>query len=221
MACAERGYSFERVIDILDVQKARSRHAEVGMICFASLYGGGRNKTAFMTENAAVPIPIAKASTRPAKKVGIGFPLSQRTPSRSPCKFKRDSRGRGADSERCLTTSHYQTSHHHSFVLQIPVVSEPEALPWKSRRIKFFKIWEAYKANRANLNCTKRARTAVRRDVKLVTTARGRSARTSGPHSFRIGHSLSAKTSLSHRTTWRRSWGPTSPNALDIRSLTI
>jgi hypothetical protein len=42
-----------------------------------------------------VPIPIAKASTRPAKNVGIGFPLSQRTESRSTCRFKRDSCGRG------------------------------------------------------------------------------------------------------------------------------
>jgi hypothetical protein len=69
--------------------------SEMAMIRFASLYGGGRNKTAFMTENAAVPIPIAKASTRPAKNVGTGFPFSQRTESRSTCRFKRDSCGHG------------------------------------------------------------------------------------------------------------------------------
>src|SRR6266567_1200174 len=73
----------------------RAEKSEMATICFASLYGGGRNKTAFMTENAAVPIPIAKASTRPAKNVGIGFPLSQRTESRSTCRFKRDSAARG------------------------------------------------------------------------------------------------------------------------------
>src|SRR6267378_7042392 len=34
--------------------------SEMATICFASPYGGGRNKTAFTTENAAVPIPMAK-----------------------------------------------------------------------------------------------------------------------------------------------------------------
>ena len=100
----------------------RAEKSKMATICFASLYGDGRNKTAFMTENAAVPIPIAKASTRPAKNVGIGFPLNQRTESRSTCRCKRDSCGRGGRLERSLTTSYYPR-----FVLQILVISESGA----------------------------------------------------------------------------------------------